>query len=295
MASQLPRWITREQVAVLFLGVVVPLAFIVVLLYADVVEGPKTAYVGVLSAIPLFAAIFGTPRTTAFVAVVTWLSAFFFGRIASDGNLHSQRVRLIIIAIFGVIAIFAAIIRVRREQGHSQALLRAAQADLIEQQANTDLVTGLLNRRGVIASLELRQAPAMTLAMFDIDNLKQINDTYGHLVGDEVISGVGSRLAGGFSKDDVIGRWGGDEYIVIVDAPIEEGAEIVSRVFERLISEPIATSATTFSVGISVGVATWADGEAIDGVLARADDALYQAKAKGRNQVVIAPFEIVSE
>jgi diguanylate cyclase (GGDEF)-like protein len=293
--KQFPSRIQREQVIHLLLGSVIPLAFVVIILYADAIEGPKTAYVGVLSAIPLFAAIFGTPRTTAFVAVVTWLSAFFFGRVASDGNLHSQRVRLVIIAIFGVVAIIAAIVRVRREQGLAQALLRAAQADLIEQQANTDLVTGLLNRRGVIASLELRQAPAMTLAMFDIDNLKQINDSYGHLVGDEVISGVGSRLAGGFSKDDVIGRWGGDEYIVILDTPMELGTKAVSRVFEQLTSEPISTSAATISVGMSVGVATWADGEAIDGVLARADDALYQAKAKGRNQVVIAPFEIVSE
>jgi diguanylate cyclase (GGDEF)-like protein len=289
MAKQLPRRIKREQLILLLLGVVVPLAFIAIILYADVIEGPKTAYVGVLSAIPLFAAIFGTPRTTALVAATTWLSAFFFGRVASDGNVNSQKVRLIIIAIFGVIAVIAAIIRVRREQGLTQALMRAAQADLIEQQANTDLATGLLNRRGVFASLEFRHAPAMTLAMFDIDNLKQINDSYGHLVGDEVISGVGSRLAGGFSKDDVIGRWGGDEFVVIVDAPMEEGAKAVSRVFEQLTSEPIATSVRTFSVGISVGVATWPDGEAIDGVLARADDALYQAKAKGRNQVVIAP------
>ncbi len=289
MEKQFPRWIKREQIILLLLGVAVPLACIAIILYADVLEGPKTAYVGVLAAIPMLGAVFGTPRTTAFVAVATWLSAFLFGQIASDGNASSQRVRLIIIAIFGVIAIIASVIRVRREQGYAQAFLRAAQADLIEVQANTDISTGLLNRRGVIASLELRQAPEMTLAMFDIDTLKQINDTYGHLVGDEVIAGVGSRLAGGFSKDDVVGRWGGDEYIVILDTPMELGTKAVSRVFEQLTSEPIGTSAATISVGMSVGVATWADGEAIDGVLARADDALYQAKAKGRNQVVVAP------
>ena len=290
MAKQLPKWINREQLVLLLLGVVVPLAFIAIILFADVREGPKTAYVGVLAAIPLLAAIFGTPKTTAFVGVATWLSAFEFGNIASDGNANSQRVRLIIIAIFSVIAVIASAIRVRREEGFAQAFLRAAQADLIEVQANTDISTGLLNRRGVIASLELRQAPEMTLAMFDIDTLKQINDTYGHLVGDEVIAGVGSRLAGGFSKDDVVGRWGGDEYIVILDTPMELGTKAVVRVFEQLTSEPIATSAATISVGMSVGVATWADGEAIDGVLARADNALYEAKSKGRNQVVVAPL-----
>ena len=290
MAKHLPRWCNREQLALLLLGVVVPLAFIAIILFADVREGPKTAYVGVLAAIPLLAAIFGTPKTTAFVGVATWLSAFEFGTIASDGNANSQRVRLIIIAIFSVIAVIASAIRVRREAGFAQAFLRAAQADLIEVQANTDHSTGLLNRRGVIATLELRQAPAMTLAMFDIDNLKQINDTYGHLVGDEVIEGVGSRLAGGFSKNDVVGRWGGDEYIVILDTPMELGTKAVLRVFEQLTSEPIATSAATISVGLSVGVATWNDGEAIDGVLARADNALYEAKSKGRNQVVVAPL-----
>lgn len=290
MAKQFPRQIKREQVVLLLLGVVVPLAFIAIILFADVREGPKTAYVGVLAAIPLLAAIFGTPKTTAFVGVATWLSAFGFGNIASDGNANSQRVRLIIIAIFSVIAVIASAIRVRREAGFAQAFLRAAQADLIEVQANTDISTGLLNRRGVIASLELRQAPEMTLAMFDIDTLKQINDTYGHLVGDEVIEGVGSRLAGSFSKDDVVGRWGGDEYIVILDTPMELGTKAVLRVFEQLTSEPIATSAATISVGLSVGVATWNDGEAIDGVLARADNALYEAKSKGRNQLVVAPL-----
>lgn len=289
MAKYLSRWVNREKLGLLILGVVVPLAFIAIILYADVREGPKTAYVGVLAAIPLLAAIFGTPKTTAFVSVSTWFSAFEFGNIASDGNASSQRVRLIIIAIFGVIAVIASAVRVRRDEHFAQAFLRAAQADLIEQQANTDHSTGLLNRRGVIASLELRQAPAMTLAMFDIDNLKQINDAHGHLVGDEVIEGVGSRLAGGFSKDDVVGRWGGDEYIVIVDAPIELGEKVIARVFEQLTSQPIATSSATISVGLSVGVATWNDGEAIDGVLARADNALYEAKAKGRNQVVVIP------
>ena len=97
------------------LGVIVPLAMIAIILTSDAIEGPKTAYVGVLSAVPLFSAIFGTTLATVFIAVATWISAFVFGHVASDGNVRAQTVRLVIIAIFGLVAIVASVLRVRRD------------------------------------------------------------------------------------------------------------------------------------------------------------------------------------
>ena len=80
------------------LGVVLPLALVVIILTADYLEGPKTAYVGVLAAVPMLSAVFARPLVTLAVGVITWLAALGFGLAASDGNVPAQRVRLVIIA-----------------------------------------------------------------------------------------------------------------------------------------------------------------------------------------------------
>ena len=277
-----------QQTSHWVLGVIVPLAMIAIILTADVIEGPKTAYVGVLSAVPLFSAIFGTPKSTIFVSVTTWLSAFVFGQVASDGNSKSQAIRLVIIAIFSVIAVIAAVLRVRRDQQLAEALTRAAQADVIELKANSDQLTGVLNRRGVLAAVSETRATEMTVAIFDVDKLKNINDQFGHLVGDQYICGVSARIVGGVSKDDIVGRWGGDEFVVILDLPVEQGSRVIERVFGQITDEPLATDSAVIPVGVSICVARWSAEESIDAVLAKADTALYAAKRDGRNRVSVA-------
>ena len=272
------------------LGVAVPIMMIATILIADSIEGPKTAYVGVLSAIPLFSAVFGTPRQTAFVSAVTWASAFAFGKFASDGNVRAQTVRLVIIAIFGAIAIAASVIRTRKERHLSESRTRASEADALETLARTDLLTGLLNRRGVLAEVDDEYTSVRTVAIFDIDHLKAINDGHGHQVGDDFIRSVGSRIAGVFSSEDVVGRWGGDEFVVILDLPAADGVEIVERVFTEMTSEPFSSEALTIPIGVSVGVSSWPPGVSIETVLATADRSLYTAKSNGRNQVVVAPI-----
>ena len=270
------------------LSIVLPVVLIAVILTADVIEGPKTAYVGVLSAIPLLSAVFGTPRSTAFISVVTWISAFTFGHLASDGNVRAQTVRLVIIAIFGVIAIIAAYVRTRRESQLASAMTQAAQAEAMRQQANTDLLTGLLNRRGVIEKLEANKAARSTVAVIDVDRFKAVNDQYGHIIGDEIIRAVGARISGGVSRNDVVGRWGGDEFVIVLELGIDQGTSVVERVFHQVSAEPLSTSVGDIPVAISVGVSEWVDGEPLDSVLARADAALYSAKDSGRNQFVVA-------
>lgn len=270
------------------LSIVLPASLIVVLLLADLVEGPKTAYVGVLTAIPFLSAVFGTPKSTALVSALTWLSAFAFGLFASDGNERAQTVRLVIIALFSVIAVIAASVRTRREKQLSEAMAKAAQAELMRSQANTDALTGLHNRRGVIERINDRECSESTLAIIDIDHFKDINDRYGHIVGDEVIQAVGARLVGGLSGEDIVGRWGGDEFVVLLNLEIGLGAHVIERVFSEVRSEPFATSVGQIPLEISVGLSSWHDGEILDTVLARADKALYSAKNSGRNRFVVA-------
>ena len=219
---------------------------------------------------------------------MTWSSAYTFGRLASDGNARSQTVRLVIIAIFSVIAVLAAVVRTRREAQLALAMTQAAQTEVMHQQATSDPLTGLLNRRGVVEKLEYHDVPKSTVAVIDVDRFKMINDRYGHIVGDEVIQAISARISGGISRNDVVGRWGGDEFVVVLELSIDKGTAVIERVFNQVSAEPLSTTVGEIPVGISVGISEWIDGEPLDKVLARADAALYSAKDSGRNQFVVA-------
>ena len=269
------------------LAVVLPLGLIVVILTADAIESPKTAYVGVLSAIPMLAAVFGTARSTAFVAAVTWLAAFGFGTLASDGNVTAQKVRLVIIALFGLFAVVAAAVRTTRDQHALDALSRAAQADMLAELAETDELTGLLNRRGVLDRLATAGRPC-SIALVDLDGLKTVNDVHGHLTGDEVIRGVAHRLSGSVQRRDTVGRWGGDEFLVALPLGSHQAHAVMERVLRRVTADDLATRSGNLPVGLSIGLATREEGEDDDAVIARADRAMYEAKQAGRNRIELA-------
>ena len=155
-----------------WLALVVPCVLIAVILGADLREGPKTAYVGVLTAVPLFAAIFGTPLMTAVTSVITWTSALLFGLISADGNVPAQTVRLGIIAVAGVVAVVASYVRQRRERQFQEAQRRAAEAEFLRLQASHDDLTGLLNRRGFFERLQAEDVGEGTIVVIDCDDFK---------------------------------------------------------------------------------------------------------------------------
>ena len=165
----------------------------------------------------------------------------------------------------------------------------------LEHWASHDVLTGVANRRSLIDHLTrlLRAVEGAarneTVAVLfcDVDNLKALNDTYGHSVGDAVLTIIADRLARSLRRGDRVGRIGGDEFVVVLDG-VEAGDEL-ARVAEKLrlaISEPMAVMDHLVTATISIG-ATFASGDA-DAALAVADAALYRAKAEGRNRVVIA-------
>ncbi len=264
-----------------------PIIFIALILGADYREGPKTAYVGVLTAVPFFAAVFGTPIMTAVTAVVTWFSAFSFGLLASDGNVPAQTVRLGIIALAGVIAVVASYVRQRRERQFQQARREADEAEFLRLQASHDDLTGLLNRRGVYDRLEADEIRDGTVVVIDCDDFKDVNDSYGHLVGDEFLKGLAGRLSGAVSREDVIARWGGDEFLIVVRGPFVEGAEVAARVVREVTARPMATSAGMIPVSLSAGAAPLESSVSLDQALGAADRAMYAAKSSGSGQLVL--------
>lgn len=165
---------------------------------------------------------------------------------------------------------------------------------ILELQARTDPLTGSMNRRAVLERLDeemaraQRQGTSVGVGMMDIDFFKRINDTYGHGAGDEVLCEVVRRTALAMRPYDGLGRFGGEEFLMIIPGA---GHSEVFSVFERIRAavggSPVEAGGTKIDVSVSIGAATSA-GESIDAVVRAADDALYRAKDQGRNRVVVA-------
>lgn len=167
----------------------------------------------------------------------------------------------------------------------------------LRHQALHDALTGLANRSLVLEHLELslqrakRHGHDLALVMCDVDRFKTINDGYGHPAGDDVLRVVGRRIARHLRPGDLLGRFGGDELVVVLtELEDPEQAEAVARRLVDAVRAPIAVGDEVIRTSISVGVAAASgrDGCSSAELLRRADAALYEAKAAGRDRVVVA-------
>jgi diguanylate cyclase len=151
-------------------------------------------------------------------------------------------------------------------------------------EVRTDALTGIANRRGLDESLTgqlalmNRYGVAFSLAMFDIDHFKDVNDEQGHLRGDQTLQQVARLLNESAREPDVVARYGGEEFVVVMPQTDLEGACIFAERFRLRLQEDMHLT-------VSGGVTAALDGDTADSILSRADAALYQAKAAGRNRV----------
>jgi diguanylate cyclase (GGDEF)-like protein len=166
----------------------------------------------------------------------------------------------------------------------------------MEDAAYHDTLTGLPNRRmfdEYLGKLTTdTPAPDFALLSLDLDQFKPINDTLGHHAGDIVLRQVSARMLSCLRSNDVVARIGGDEFVIVVHTETGKTASSLPEIAERLIkavNEPILISGKAVRVGCSIGMAhRLIPGETVQDMLDRADGALYEAKAKGRNCAVAA-------
>lgn len=162
----------------------------------------------------------------------------------------------------------------------------------LEYEATHDPLTGALNRKAILNALSLelsreqRQRSGLAIGICDIDHFKRINDTLGHLIGDEVLCGFVRLLESRLRPYDRLGRFGGEEFLIITPGVKER--EIYS-LYERLravvADHPIRTRAGDVSITMSIGVTQGKEGDKVEELFAAADSALYEAKNGGRNMV----------
>ncbi|MFO0072605.1 MAG: sensor domain-containing diguanylate cyclase, partial [Gemmatimonas sp.] len=194
---------------------------------------------------------------------------------------------------FAQAVITAAVAVIQRAQ-----MVESTMADnaRLEQLAQTDPLTQLLNRRAlterIAAEMErtLRYDSTMALLMIDLDHFKRVNDTYGHLVGDDVLRDVAPLLSDTIRTADIVARYGGEEFLVLLPETDDAGAEsFADRIRRAIETHPFASDSLpeplrlTASIGVAVYPA--ARIESVEDLFARADAALYRAKADGRNRV----------
>ena len=169
--------------------------------------------------------------------------------------------------------------------------------DELDRMSRTDHLTDLFNRRhldetlqAMVASSRRHQFP-ITVLLVDVDHFKQVNDRYGHEAGDVVLRTIARTLAQAVRIDDVVGRWGGEEFLVLAPHTDLDGAGVLAeRLRVQAAAAPVQTPAGAVAVTISIGGATASvPGVAADVVLRAADEQLYAAKASGRDRCHVGP------
>lgn len=169
------------------------------------------------------------------------------------------------------------------------------QLSMMNNLVQEDYLTGSFNRRGMDAALEremhrsMRNKSPLCVALLDLDDFKQINDSYGHDTGDEVLIHLVNTVKDTLRKLDVIARFGGEEFLIILpDTDKEEAAQIVTRIQRELSKSIFMFNNSNIFITFSAGVAQYIHNESQENMVKRADNALYLAKRQGKNRVIIA-------
>ena len=181
--------------------------------------------------------------------------------------------------------------RTRQLQASNQVLMDEISArklieEKLQHQAHHDDLTGLPNRILLIDRLEhalqraQRHKSQVSVMFIDLNGFKQINDTYGHAAGDLILKTVADRLLLALREEDTISRFGGDEFILLIEQEVGYANTIfLTKKIVNLLSEPINFEKHTLSIGCSIGISVYPnDGNEVDQLLERADVAMYRAK-----------------
>jgi diguanylate cyclase (GGDEF)-like protein len=224
--------------------------------------------------------------TTRFIPELNW---FLLVEQDEGAALATVRNTLVQSLAFGLLASVVVI-------GVSLSVVNRYQR-MLEIQATTDPLTGLSNRRDfqrrfeAALSMQQRGLAPLSLILIDLDGLKAINDTLGHLAGDAALVAVARLAQTAVRPSDILARWGGDEFVVLNLCPLAEAVAVAERIRALASGADLSADHPAFKPGahhlsVSCGVAAFAPEDTLDTLIHRADQAMYQAKGEGRDRVL---------
>jgi diguanylate cyclase (GGDEF)-like protein len=241
------------------------------------------------------------PRTMAWVCLFT---AALFGTVMAVMSQRQPQVYdpavelghfLMLAVTLPAVALLAGRLTRLREHRRQQRVELAEALVHIQELATRDALTGLINRRHMVELLEqerqrcVRSGRGFCVALIDLDHFKQVNDRHGHGGGDVVLRGFAREALAAIRVADVLARWGGEEFVLLLsDAHLPLARGGVERVRLRIEAAALLDAEPALRITMSAGLTEHIAGESVSDALARADRALYQAKAEGRNRTVVA-------
>ncbi|MDR8524245.1 GGDEF domain-containing protein [Shewanella fidelis] len=222
---------------------------------------------------------------------------------AHEARLAEQEIREKFLCFFILVAVISISLLIKKRYWleNDNRNLQSSNLELYKQ-SNIDTLTGLYNRRYFLDFIAQQQSSSlstqMCLAIIDVDHFKAVNDTYGHDVGDEVLVKVGSIIQKNIREQDLLVRWGGEEFVLSLSWPTSSGPILLTELQERFeqVRQEIADTVIIagkqqLNLTVSIGVGKRINGALLKDhwqrVLEEADKALYRAKAQGRNKVVL--------
>jgi diguanylate cyclase (GGDEF)-like protein len=250
---------------------------------------------------------FGSLRIELRTALLSWFIAFVgigvvlaFPMHRSLGIVNPSRIEVVLLSFsFALIALRTTLLgyygsAMRMRLYKVNWALGRAKLDA-EQLAASDSLTGAMSRRAILPLIEksvkraVRTGIPACVAMIDLDWFKSINDRFGHLAGDQVLRRVVDRIRECLRESDAIGRYGGEEFVLLLQGADQQvGARLVERVRGAVSAADWSDIGAGLKVSVSCGIACVRPTDTLDGVLARADKALYEAKRGGRDQLRVA-------
>lgn len=255
---------------------------------------------------PCITVVFGMltlrPRET--VIACAWIIAMLLATVALMLWFEAPRfdVRQEIINVSAACIVLPALTAITRHFALLRERLKLQRADIrsalarAQTLATRDALTHLTNRAQMVEILNReitrskRYGSTFSLALLDIDHFKSINDNHGHYIGDEVLIGFANLAESSQRQTDVIARWGGEEFLILMpQTTIDCATLVVERLRRATDNAPLSKTIEHLAVTLSAGVAQWRIGETLTQTLERADRALYCAKNAGRNRVELAP------
>lgn len=249
-----------------------------ILLFGIFGMSPRQMVANLFYALALFGA--------AFVAVA-WLDEP--GRLPA---VEAAYAAMVVLVLLGSTFVTVRLNQIRRRLTRQKTQLSRA-LERIGHLATHDELTGLVNRRHMAQLLATehlrceRSGQPLVLALLDLDHFKLINDTHGHAMGDQALRAFATAVQAMVRGTDVLARWGGEEFVLMLpDTDPAAAGPLLERLRLNVQALAVPAQGDSVRITVSIGLATGVPGESVERILERADQALYRAKARGRNQVV---------